>query len=447
MLQDPADYVGLAIEAQISADHFYMPHHAILFRVLVEKFEKNEVIEFVSLVQNLLDSGMLEKMGGPSGLADIFTYAPGHAHFRHHCGILHEKFILRRLAQSCGEIIGNVYDNPAEPWTTLDEAERTIMAIRAGATVETENTMAHSVGAVVKELEDLINGRTEGAGLPTGFADLDRMTAGLRPGDVFVVAARPSMGKTAFMMNIVENVCLDQHVPVQVFSAEMSKTQLASRLIYSRSKFNPKQISRGVPPNKGDLGRVKRAVQETLAAKLFVDDTAGISINALRAIARRQKKEHNIGLIAIDYLQLLKSGSKQALNSREREISEISAGIKGLAKELGVPIILLAQLNRGPESRTGAARGKPRLSDLRESGSIEQDADMVGLLYREAYYADDEEERHAVGGKAELVLAKNRNGETGNIPLSFVADLMRFETADRTPAPQQANSAPRSRHD
>ena len=208
----------------------------------------------------------------------------------------------------------------------------------------------------------------------------------------------------------------------------MSAFQLVQRLVFSKSKFAVSQLSRGYTPNKGDLQRVQRAALETAAAKLFIDDTAGISINELRAKARRKKRDENIQFIAIDYLQLLKSRTRQAENSREREIAEISAGIKGLAKELSIPIIILAQLNRGPESRTGKSLGVPRMSDLRESGAIEQDADLVGLLYRTAYYAESQEEKDAEEGKAELVLAKNRNGETGHIPLTFIANLMRFES-------------------
>jgi replicative DNA helicase len=245
---------------------------------------------------------------------------------------------------------------------------------------------------------------------------------------MFVIAARPSMRKTSLMMNIVEHVCVDLAKPSMVFSCEMSASQLVQRLVFARAKFALNQLSRGYTPNKGDLQRIQRACGEIAQSKLFIDDTPGISINELRAKARRKKRDEDIQFIAIDYLQLMKSRTKQAENSREREIAEISAGIKGLAKELSIPILILAQLNRGPESRTGKSLGVPRMSDLRESGAIEQDADMVGLLYRSAYYAEDAEEKEAEAGKAELVLAKNRNGETGHIPLTFIAELMRFES-------------------
>jgi replicative DNA helicase len=208
----------------------------------------------------------------------------------------------------------------------------------------------------------------------------------------------------------------------------MSAFQLVQRLVFARAKFAISQLSRGYSPNKGDLQRIQRSCAEITQSRLFIDDTPGISINELRAKARRKKRDEDIQFIAIDYLQLMKSRTKQAETSREREIAEISAGIKGLAKELSIPIVILAQLNRGPESRTGKSLGVPRMSDLRESGAIEQDADMVGLLYRSAYYAEDAEEKEAEAGKAELVLAKNRNGETGHIPLTFIAELMRFES-------------------
>ena len=228
------------------------------------------------------------------------------------------------------------------------------------------------------------------------------MCNGLKAPDMFVIVARPSMGKTSFMMNVVEHIAISSGKPAMVFSCEMSTVQIVQRLVFSRARFQFQKLTKGYQPNKGDLERIKQASAEISSSKLFIDD--------------------------IDYLQLMKSTSKQATNSREREIAEISGGLKALAKELNVPVIVLAQLNRGPEGRTGSSLGVPRMSDLRESGSIEQDADMVGLLYRKVYYAENQEDREEDDGEAELVLAKNRNGPTGSIPLTFIPDLMRFET-------------------
>ena len=428
MLQDPQEYIAVAIEEKLTADHFYLPAHSTLFGFLEKLFEDGQEVELVSLVQRLLDKGLLDRVGGPAALTDLYTYAPSPGHFRHHLQHVKDKYVLRSIIQHSNEAIADAYDAPDEVASLLDKVEAKILAIREGSENNKAPTIKDSVEEVFLQFQKLVSGEKGALGISTGFEELDRMSGGLKPGEMFVVAARPSMGKTSLMMNIVEHMCIDLEKPGMVFSCEMSALQLVQRLVFSRAKFALSQLSRGYTPNKGDLQRIQRSCHDIATAKLFIDDTPGITINELRAKARRKKRDEDIQFIAIDYLQLMKSRTKQAENSREREIAEISAGIKGLAKELHLPIIILAQLNRGPESRTGKSLGVPRMSDLRESGSIEQDADLVGLLYRTAYYAESEEEKEAEAGKAELVLAKNRNGETGHIPLTFIADLMRFET-------------------
>ena len=428
MLQDPQEYIGVAIEEKLTTEHFYLPSHSTLFGFLIELFEGGHEVELVSLVQRLLDRGLLDRVGGPAALTDLYTYAPSPGHFRHHLQHVKDKFVLRSIIQNSNEAIAQAYDAPDEVATLLDTVEARILAIREGSETNKAITIKQSVEEVLEQFQALLAGEKGAQGISTGFDELDRMTSGLKPGEMFVIAARPSMGKTSLMMNFIEHICVEHSKASMVFSCEMSAFQLVQRLVFSRAKFAISQLSRGYTPNKGDLQRIQRAAMETSAAKLFIDDTPGISINELRAKARRKKRDENIQFIAIDYLQLMKSRTKQAENSREREIAEISAGIKGLAKELMIPIVILAQLNRGPENRTGKSLGMPRMSDLRESGAIEQDADMVGLLYRTAYYAESAEEKEAEAGKAELVLAKNRNGETGHIPLTFIAELMRFES-------------------
>jgi replicative DNA helicase len=230
----------------------------------------------------------------------------------------------------------------------------------------------------------------------------------------------------------VEEIAIDQRLPSLVFSCEMSAQQIVQRLLFARAKFPLSNLKPGFELTKGELMRIQAAAKEIVDAPLFIDDTPAISIGDVRAKARRKKRDEDIRFIAIDYLQLMRSKSRQAEGSREREIAEISAGLKAIAKELQIPIIVLAQLNRGPEQRGGT----PRMSDLRESGSIEQDADMIGLLYRQEYYADNDEEREENQGIAELVVAKNRNGPTGNVPLTFIKELMRFETSDRRVEPE-----------
>jgi replicative DNA helicase len=252
------------------------------------------------------------------------------------------------------------------------------------------------------------------------------MTNGLHEGEMFVIAARPSMGKTAFAMNIAENVALDGNKAVAVFSLEMSSQQLVQRLLCSRARVNSRNLRDGFT-NKNHLASLSATANVLSKAKIFVDDTPGLSILELRAKARRLRNRERIELIVIDYLQLLRSNSKRGQDNRQIEIQEISYGIKALAKELKIPVIVLAQLNRNPEQRTGEGKGRPRLSDLRESGTIEQDADVVGLLVREKYYAEDDDSKKEAAGKATLIIAKQRNGPTGDINLTFLEEFTRFE--------------------
>ena len=434
MLQNPQEYISTAIEEKLTKEHFYLPAHSMIFDVLMECFEKGQDVELVSLVQKLIDKSLLENIGGPAALTELYSYAPNAGHFLTHLGYVKDKFILRSVINSCNDAITQAYDNPEDVPQLLDGVETAVLAIRENAEVNRAVTIKSSVKDVMEYFAALCAGEKEAQGFPTGYEVLDRMSSGLKPGEMFVIAARPSMGKTSLMMNIVEHICIDQEKPAMVFSCEMSSFQIVQRLVFSRARFKLSDLHKGLIPQKKDLLSIKRAAEEIGNAKLFIDDTPGITINDLRAKARRKKRDEDIQLIAIDYLQLMRSLSKQAANSREREIAEISAGLKGLAKELGIPIIVLAQLNRGPESRSG---GTPKMSDLRESGSIEQDADLIGLLYRSAYYAENEEERKEEEGRAELLLAKNRNGETGPVPLTFIAPLMRFETG----APAQEPSA------
>ena len=435
MLQDPEEYIGRAIEGQLTSGHFYVPSHGKLFQVLVEHFEAGKTVELVSLTQHLMDRDLLDPIGGPSAITEIYTYAPTAAHFDSHLGIVKEKFILRNIITSCTESITTAYDDPEDVQEFLDSVEQKVLEIREASEVTLEMDVKTAVAAVMVYLEEFLSGDRGISGMTTGYSELDKMVNGLKAPDMFVIAARPSMGKTSFMMNIVEHIAITSEKPAMVFSCEMSTVQIVQRLVFSRARFEFQKLTKGYQPSREDLRRIKQASAEISSSKLFIDDTAGISINDLRAKARRKHRDEGISVIAVDYLQLMRSTSKQATNSREREIAEISGGLKALAKELNVPVIVLAQLNRGPEGRTGSSLGVPRMSDLRESGSIEQDADMVGLLYRKVYYVDNQDERDEDDGEAELVLAKNRNGPTGNVPLTFLPALMRFETRAFTPEP------------
>lgn len=422
----------------IGAEHFYDPKHSLLFCRLLTMQSKGEEIEFVTLIQRLLNNGECDRMGGPSYITEIYTYAPSPGHFRAHLGHIKDKFILRRLMAIGNGMIAGAMECGDEPLIVLDDAEREIMAIRDASTdpEADSQTIRKDINNLLADFQRRVEGKQAAKGIPTGYEKLDEMTGGLKPGEMIVLAARPSMGKTSLMMNIVESVCVDQGHPCMVFSCEMSRAQIVDRMTYSRAKFDIKQLDRGHKPTKHEMERIRTAAIAIGNAPLHLDDKSAPTINEIRAKARRHKRKHGLALVAIDYLQLCKSLSKQATGSREREIAEISAGIKGMAKDLNIPVIVLAQINRESEKRGGSAKGRPMMSDLRESGAIEQDADVIGFLFRPEQYANTEEERTALNGKAELIIAKNRNGGTGSAPLTFIKEMMRFETG--SPIPEEA---------
>jgi len=336
---------------------------------------------------------------------------------------------LRRLISACNRLSTQCYDQQGEMAQLLDEAEKEIFAI-TGEHVKTEIIPTRDlVMEAIEQIEKLYENRGSVTGLPTGFVELDRMTNGLHAAEMIVIAARPAMGKTAFAMNIAEHVSMDIGKAVAVFSLEMSSQQLVQRILCSRAKVDLQRVRNGFLSER-DFPNLTAAASQVAAAKMFIDDTPGLTVTELRAKARRLKSQHDIQLIVIDYLQLLRSMSRRAQDNRQLEISEISAGIKALAKELSLPIIVIAQLNRQPDTRAKEG-GRPRLSDLRESGSIEQDADVVGLLVRPEYYETDDEAKQERAGEAELIIAKQRNGPTGDVPLTFLKQYTRFETRAR----------------
>ena len=443
MLNDGEEYIGKAIEQKLGPGHFYLPAHTTLFEVLLELSQKGQAIELISLTQLLADRGLLDKVGGAQAIYELYTYAPNAGHFERHLQIVKDKFVLRTVIHTATKAISEAHESPEDVQEFLNQVEQNVFSIRDAAETVAQASIRQTVDEAIEYIEEMLSGAKGLQGISSGYKDLDRLTNGLKPGEMFVIAARPSMGKTSLAMNIVEHVCLDQEISTLVFSCEMSSVQLVQRLLFSRAGFFISKVRDGKPATKSEIKRILRVSEEIRNSKLFLDDTPGISIDEVRAKARRLKREKDIGLIAIDYLQLMRSHSRQAQNSREREISEISAGVKGIAKELKLPIIVLAQLNRSPESRTGSKLGVPRLSDLRESGSIEQDADLVGLLYRPDYYKDasekhpdeEDEQEDDDAGKAELILAKNRNGQTDSVPLTFLAELMRFEARAREEEP------------
>ncbi|MEI8387114.1 MAG: replicative DNA helicase [Verrucomicrobiota bacterium] len=412
--------------SQIEAGHFHLPAHQKIFELLVEMRNAGKPIDLISVTQHLEDRKLLDEVGGASVVTDLLTFVPTAANADYYREILCEKYLLRKVITVCTEYAARSYDEQGDVKLLVDEVEQKILEIGEERVSSSIPTMKEMVNDAITSIEQLVANKGGITGLSTGFHVLDNMTSGLHAGEMFVIAARPSMGKTALAMNIAEHVALDAGKPVAVFSLEMSSPQLVQRLLCSRARVDSKKLRDGFI-GKQELGSISSAAGLLSKAKMFVDDTPGLSILELRAKARRLHNRENIQLVVIDYLQLLRSNTRRAQENRQIEIAEISSGVKALAKELKIPVIVLAQLNRNPESRTGDAKGRPRLSDLRESGSIEQDADVVALLVREKYYAEDEEARKEAEGKATLIIAKQRNGPTGDVPLTFLEDYTRFE--------------------
>jgi len=430
MLISPNEVIGHCVE-QITEKHFHIPAHSTIYGVLVELWNaKASAIDFITLTQVLKDRKLLEQVGGPLFVTNLFTFVPTAANVDYYLEIVREKFILRQIIGSCTECVGRAYDDQDEVQNLLDEVEQKIFAITEDRAKGKLPTIKEQVMEAVDSIEKLYDRKGAISGVPTGFAELDSMTDGMHGAEMIVIAARPSMGKTALAMNIAEHVAVNMQQAVAVFSLEMSAQQLIQRLICSQARISLKKIKDGFLSER-DFPKLTEAASKFANSKMIIDDTAGLSILEFRAKSRRLKAQHDIQLIVVDYLQLLRSTSRRAQDNRQLEIAEISAGIKALAKELRIPIIVLAQLNRNPENRTGDSKGRPRLSDLRESGSIEQDADVVGLLVREEYYADTDEDKEESAGKATLIIAKQRNGPTGDVPLTFLKEFTRFEDRAR----------------
>ncbi|MBA2433122.1 MAG: replicative DNA helicase [Chthoniobacterales bacterium] len=426
MLISPREIIAECVE-RITEEYFYVPAHQTVYTVLVELWNVGAGIDLITFTQTLRDRNLLETVGGASFVTSLYTFVPTAANITYYLEIVREKFILRQIISACTESVRRSYEEQDQVDNLLDEVEQKIFAVGEDRFKGQMPGMKEQVMGALESIEQLWERRGEITGISTGFTELDRMTNGLHEAEMIVIAARPSMGKTALAMNIAEHVAITSKLPVAVFSLEMSSQQLVQRLLCSRARVNLQKVREGFLAER-DFPSLTAAASKLAEAQIYIDDTAGLSILELRAKARRLKAQKDIQLIVVDYLQLLKSTTRRAQDNRQLEISEISSGIKGLAKDLKLPIIVLAQLNRQPEARSG---GKPRLSDLRESGSIEQDADLVGLLVRPEVYEEDEEARAEKAGEAELIIAKQRNGPVGEVPLTFLKEFTRFEDRAR----------------
>src|SRR2546422_2447530 len=425
MLISPRETIAECVE-KINEEYFYVPAHRTIYNALVDLWNAGQAIDLITFTQVLRDRHLLDSVGGAAFVTSLFTFVPTAANLEYYLEIVRDKYILRSIIAASTESVRSAYEEQDEVNNLLDEVEQRIFAVGDDRFKGQMLSMKDQVMEAIEAIEKLYERKGGITGISSGFIEFDRMTSGLHPSEMIVIAARPSMGKTALAMNIAEHVAINEKLPVGVFSLEMSSQQLVQRLLCSRARVNLQKVRDGFLGER-DFPSLTAAASKLAEAKIFIDDSASLTILELRAKARRLKAQQDVQLIIIDYLQLLRSTSRRAQDNRQLEISEISAGLKGLAKELKIPIIVVAQLNRHPEIRTGSGKGVPRLADLRESGSIEQDADLVGLLVREEYYADSDEERTELEGKAELIIAKQRNGPIGQVKLTFLKDFTRFE--------------------
>ena len=427
ILLAPNECMGECIEKLKSGEEvFYDLRHQTIFKMLAEMYDSREAIDVITLQQRLKDKQLLEQVGGIAYLSVLPDTVPSAANLSFYLEIVQEKFLLRKMIHVCTDVVGRVYDHEGEVDSLMDEVERDILRISESRVQGQSDSIKELVKKAINTIEDFHQRQGMLTGIATGFGDLDKMTSGLHGGEMVVVAARPSMGKTSLAMNIAEHVAIDQGLPVGVFSLEMTSESLVLRMLCSRSRVNMRNVRDGFLAER-DFPKLTGAAGKLAGAKLYIDDSSGLSILQLRAKARRMHQQYGVKLFVIDYLQLLHSTARRAEN-RQQEIADISNGIKSLAKELNVPVIVLSQLNRELEREKNR---KPRMSDLRESGAIEQDADLIGLLYKPN--ADDEEnapvavEEEAVA--VNLLIAKQRNGPTGDVHLTFLKSYTRFESA------------------
>jgi len=409
----------------ITKDSFYDPRHQFIYGAMHDLFASTKPVDLITVTDRLQKNGELEAAGGVAYIAQLTNRVASSAHIEFHARIIAEKFIKRELIKVSSEIIRDSYDDTFDVFDLLNKAESNLFQIAESNMTKQASSMQNIVGDAIAEIEKARNNPDGISGTPSGFHDLDKITSGWQKSDMIVIAARPGMGKTALVLSMARNTAVDYNMGVAVFSLEMSAVQLVKRLIAGEARIDSEKLRKG---NLADheFQQLHSRITALSAAPIFIDDTPAISIFDFRAKCRRLKAQHDIQLVIIDYLQLMSAKDGKGSGNREQEISNISRSIKEIAKELNIPIIALAQLSRSVEQRGGDK--KPILSDLRESGAIEQDADIVSFIYRPDYYGivkdDDGNSNHGIG---EIIIAKHRNGKTDRVRLRFVPEYARFE--------------------
>lgn len=400
----------------LSGEDFYRPDHRMVFEAAEELYRQASPIDVVTVKNKLEEKGAFEQIGGVSFLASLSTAVGSSVNVRHYAAIVEEKSVLRRLIRTAGNISQLSYEGKEPINSIMEQAEKSIFDIMQKRHSEEFHQIRDIAVSSIEKIEDIYRSKGKLTGVTTGFADFDAKTAGLQKSDLILLAARPSMGKTAFALNIVQNAAIRNNVPVAVFSLEMSREQLVNRMLCSEAMLDAQKLRTGELNDK-DWEDLIRAMGPLSQAPIYIDDTPGITPMDIRSKCRRLKVEKGLGLIVIDYLQLM-SGNRKT-DSRQQEISEISRNLKAIAREMEAPLIALSQLSRACEQRS---EHRPMLSDLRESGAIEQDADVVSFLYRDEYYFPDTEKKN----QAELIIAKQRNGPTGTVDLTWLGQYTKF---------------------
>ncbi|MGG0239595.1 replicative DNA helicase [Bacillus rhizoplanae] len=403
-------------------EDFYRTAHQKIYQMMLDLSDKGEPIDLVTATAALANQNLLEEIGGVSYLAELAEAVPTAANVGYYARIIAEKSILRRLIRTATHIVSDGYEREDDVESLLNEAEKKILEVSQRTNTKGFQNIKDVLVTAYDKIELLHNQKGEITGIPTGFTELDRMTAGFQRNDLIIVAARPSVGKTAFSLNIAQNVATKTDENVAIFSLEMGSDQLVMRMLCAEGNIDAQRLRTGSLTSE-DWAKLTMAMGSLSNAGIFIDDTPGIRVSEIRAKCRRLKQEHGLGMILIDYLQLIQGSGKSGEN-RQQEVSEISRTLKGLARELEVPVIALSQLSRGVESRQDK---RPMMSDIRESGSIEQDADIVAFLYREDYYDRETENKNTI----EIIIAKQRNGPVGSVELAFVKEFNKFVNLER----------------
>jgi replicative DNA helicase len=406
----------LVIEDDLVPEDFYREQHRVVYAAMREMYDEGEPIDALTVTERLRQAGRLEEAGGESGVASLGGSVPAAGHLRHYAQIVKENALMRRLLTTTHEIQGSVLRHEAAPRDLVEQAERAMLEVAHDDRQKDFRSIEEVLHDELDKLHRLSVEGTALTGTPSGFKDLDEITGGFQPGNLIIIAARPSMGKSALVTNIAENAAIDYGKAVALFSLEMSETELAQRFVASQARVKGEELRKGrVAEHR--WAKIVEASARLANAPLFIDDSSDVGMLEIRAKARRLHQQHELGLVIVDYLQLMRPD--HTIESRVQQVGEMSRGLKILARELSVPVIALSQLSRAVESRTDK---RPILSDLRESGQIEQDADLVAFIYREEYYDKDSERE----GIADIIIAKHRNGALGDVELTFAKEYPKF---------------------